>query len=836
MKPTRPGAALAIAAALFVSPSAPAAGAPAVAAPRQPAQAGQGACYGASYAHTPPGGAALPVVSFGAYFSPCTTLGQWTFQLTAASGSWNTDLGTGDLQIIIDRLTDNVETVLTVDGSLHVGSNTGGCPINDAVVSGQQLTVTVGECALNSTDQLQWREILAPQVGPVDNLPAPTGNFISETGYIAGGVQCAILTGLSGREVITTRHPRQAAAALRAAGASELRDLGEGVLTFRADPARAARALVRAAVDGQVSAEHTRRLLDVPNDPGYSSQWGLPLVGAPASWGVSHGSRSVIVADIDTGVDFGHPDLAANLTVGYDAVNGIPIGVGDVTDNPEPGSRAHGTEVAGVIGATTNNNYGVAGTGWLTMVMPIKVDDAAQGGVIESGPVAAGVRWAADHAARVINLSLGGTCDDPAERSAVQYAEGKGVVVVAAVGNDAQSCTVDRNNCANPTEYPAADPGVIGVAAEGRTGVRAFYSNAGADTAITAPGGSAIATQPDNDILVALPGGGFTFAAGTSFASPMVAATAALLFAADPSLTGQQVHDRILATAEAPAGIDATQPVGANEYGAGQLDMAAALAGLPPTPPPPGLSRYWMAARDGGIFAFGTAGFYGSTGAIHLNQPILGMAASPTGRGYWLVASDGGIFAFGDAAFVGSTGAIHLNQPIVGMAATSTGGGYWLVASDGGIFAFGDALFVGSTGAILLNQPIVGMAATPTGRGYWLVARDGGIFAFGDARFFGSTGAIALNQPIVGMAATPTGNGYWLVARDGGIFAFGDARFFGSTGGIALNQPIVGMAATPTGNGYWLAARDGGIFAFGGGRFFGSTGKIRLNQPVVALS
>src|SRR5205807_7495162 len=100
---------------------------------------------------------------------------------------------------------------------------------------------------------------------------------------------------------------------------------------------------------------------------------------------------------------------------------------------------------------------------------------------------------------------------------------------------------------------------------------------------------------------------------------------------------------------------------------------------------------------------------------------------------------DGGIFSFGDAAFLGSTGGIRLNQPIVGMSATPSGRGYWLVARDGGIFSFGDAGFFGSTGSIRLNAPILGMASTPTGGGYWLVARDGGIFSFGDAGFFGST-------------------------------------------------------------------------------------------------
>ncbi|HLF40105.1 MAG TPA: Calx-beta domain-containing protein [Acidimicrobiia bacterium] len=202
------------------------------------------------------------------------------------------------------------------------------------------------------------------------------------------------------------------------------------------------------------------------------------------------------------------------------------------------------------------------------------------------------------------------------------------------------------------------------------------------------------------------------------------------------------------------------------------------------------------------------------------------------GQGYWFVAADGGIFAFGDARFFGSTGNISLNQPIVGMAATPSGNGYWLVARDGGIFAFGDARFFGSTGNISLNQPIVGMAATPSGNGYWFVARDGGIFAFGDAGFFGAPTGVA--QPIVTMSATPTGGGYWMTGQDGTVYAFGDARLLGSTAG--LNQPVVGMAGSPKGGGYWLVARDGGIFSFGDARFFGSTGDIRLNQPIVGIT
>jgi hypothetical protein len=246
---------------------------------------------------------------------------------------------------------------------------------------------------------------------------------------------------------------------------------------------------------------------------------------------------------------------------------------------------------------------------------------------------------------------------------------------------------------------------------------------------------------------------------------------------------------------------------------------------------------YWLTGSDGGVFPFGRGLGYGSTGNIRLNQPIVGMAATPSGHGYWLVAADGGVFPFGDAAGYGSTGNLRLNQPIVGMAASTSGQGYWLVASDGGIFPFGDAGGWGSTGNLRLNQPIVGMAAAPGG-GYWLVAADGGIFPFGPGAVgYGSTGNLRLNQPIVGMAAVPGGSGYWLVARDGGIFPFGPGAVgYGSTGGMRLNRPVIGMAATPSGRGYWLAASDGGIFPFGDAEGLGSTGAIALNAPMVAVA
>ena len=220
---------------------------------------------------------------------------------------------------------------------------------------------------------------------------------------------------------------------------------------------------------------------------------------------------------------------------------------------------------------------------------------------------------------------------------------------------------------------------------------------------------------------------------------------------------------------------------------------SAAVVGIAPTPSSRG---YWLVASDGGIFAFGDAGFHGSMGGRRLDRPVVGMAATPDGRGYWLVASDGGIFAFGDAGFHGSMGGQPLDRPIVGMAATPDGRGYWLVASDGGIFAFGDAGYYGSMGGRPLDRPMVGMAATPDGRGYWLVASDGGIFAFGDAGYDGSMGGRRLVRPVVGMATPFGGGGYWLVASDGGIFAFGDAAFAGSMGGHALDAPMVGVGGS----------------------------------------
>ena len=127
------------------------------------------------------------------------------------------------------------------------------------------------------------------------------------------------------------------------------------------------------------------------------------------------------------------------------------------------------------------------------------------------------------------------------------------------------------------------------------------------------------------------------------------------------------------------------------------------------------------------------------------------MAASPSGAGYWLGASDGGLFAFGDAGFFGSLGALTLNEPIVGMAASPSGAGYWLGASDGGVFTFGDAVYAGSVPEVagLISQPVVSMVGGQGG--YGLAAADGGVFNF-DLRYLGSAGATPLSGPVVSAA------------------------------------------------------------------------------------
>jgi hypothetical protein len=171
---------------------------------------------------------------------------------------------------------------------------------------------------------------------------------------------------------------------------------------------------------------------------------------------------------------------------------------------------------------------------------------------------------------------------------------------------------------------------------------------------------------------------------------------------------------------------------------------------------------YQTIAGVGQVLPFGDAGWHSDTfqrfpwGTGHPpNGHPVGLASTATGHGYWEVWSDGGVFSYGDAKFYGSTGNIHLTQPIIGITATADGRGYYLYAADGGVFAFGDAVFGGSAGNLRLVAPIVGMTLNPSGPGYWLAAADGGVFAYGGAPYMGSVAqfGVHLRSPIVGIAA-----------------------------------------------------------------------------------
>ena len=180
--------------------------------------------------------------------------------------------------------------------------------------------------------------------------------------------------------------------------------------------------------------------------------------------------------------------------------------------------------------------------------------------------------------------------------------------------------------------------------------------------------------------------------------------------------------------------------------GGGSLSWASGSA------PSSCTSGYWLVAGDGGVFTFGTAGFFGSARTARPRRPVVGMAPSPSGRGYWLVASDGGVFSFGDAEFYGSTSALTLNKPVVSIAA-SPSWGYWLVGADGGIFTFGDAPQVGSAASPGLPSAIVGSSAT--GAALLIAGADGTVVPFGHARFCGSMSRQSLRSPTVGTALVP---------------------------------------------------------------------------------
>ncbi len=274
---------------------------------------------------------------------------------------------------------------------------------------------------------------------------------------------------------------------------------------------------------------------------------------------------------------------------------------------------------------------------------------------------------------------------------------------------------------------------------------------------------------------------------------------------------------------------------------------------LVPAPPPPSSSPgsphgYWLVGGDGGIFTFGSAQFYGSTGNLRLQRPVVGITPTVDESGYWLVASDGGIFAFGDAGFYGSipglgyapagtVGASHpLNAPVVGMVPTTDGGGYFMVASDGGVFTFGDARFAGSCPGIGgCAGAAVAVMPDASGNGYWVVTATGNVYSFGDATYFGGPG----NQGslVTSAVRTPDGQGYWILFANGTVAGFGDAADLGGpSAAVGGADPAAAIFTTADGGGYWVTSATGAVYTYGDAPYDGGMGSVRLNAPIIAAT
>lgn len=343
---------------------------------------------------------------------------------------------------------------------------------------------------------------------------------------------------------------------------------------------KVAKALDKIKVVQSVAMNHLSFAFAVPNDPLYAQQWGLTRIECEAGWDRETGKSSVVIAIADSGVDLNHPDLVDNLVPGRDLVDRVDRIAGDVInvdgelwmvegdvltiDDDPSDDVGHGTHVAGTAGAASNNETGVAGVAWGCSLMPIRVlhrfrrlSDNFVSGTGSNADVAAGVRWAADNGADVINLSLGGPADDFVLADAIAYAVASDLVVVAAMGNDDSS----------DLQYPAAYPGVIAVGATNNTDGRAWFSNFGNHISVVAPGVNIVSTDWD-DV--------YSGKSGTSMAAPHVAGLAGLLLSCSPGMTNERVRTIIEETAT-PLRDNPADPVPNERYGHGLINVRAAL-------------------------------------------------------------------------------------------------------------------------------------------------------------------------------------------------------------------------------------------------------------------
>lgn len=333
-----------------------------------------------------------------------------------------------------------------------------------------------------------------------------------------------------------------------------------------------------------------------PSDPLYPKQWALPMIHAPEAWGRSDGtpgSPDVTVAIIDTGVVM-HPELADRIVGGYDFISdasnaadgdGRDADYTDAGDATDTSSALHGTHVAGIVAATSDNGVGVAGLDWSCRLVIVRTLGVRQGTGVDSD-ISDAIRWAAGmhvdgvpdnpHPADVINMSFGGAGFSQTMQDAVHDAIGAGAVVVAAAGNAAYDAKGDS---------PAGLDGVITVGAVDPSGTIASYSNYGSVVALMAPGGSPLRDpttgQPQgvlSTIELADTGFTYTYYAGTSQAAPFVTATVSLMKAAWPQMTPIQARKLLLQSADPSAQCRNPDDPTTAGCGAGLLDVDAALA------------------------------------------------------------------------------------------------------------------------------------------------------------------------------------------------------------------------------------------------------------------
>jgi subtilisin family serine protease len=537
----------------------------------------------------------LDAVSYGAAYD-CPT-GTWTFPVSTRDSWASSELDFVDIEIDTDNnpsdglggfdyFLEGIYNQGSLEGTLYRTPDNNpndAFPVTSAGITRSalnQISLSIPNSSMGSPSNIRWAGAISgvSEQGE-DDFPDATAQgqpVHTEDGYTGSGCTVGVDASRAPQSYSVVGDPQAAAAVLRAGGQPNVtaNASGPGVVHFTGDPVRASQLMAAAGIPATVSSDLERSYLKTPSDPDFSQQWSLTKVNAPQAWDVTTGSAAVVAADLDSGVDGTHPDLAGKLVAGWDYTTGT-AGTGQALDVATNSDQVgHGTATAGVIGATTDNATDVASLGWLTSVMPVKVGD--QNGVLSSNS-ALGMRWAADHGAKVINASYGSPCSDANEQAAASYAQGKGLLVVAAGGNEAQSG--DR------PDYPAAYPGVLAIAATDANNAPTSYSNFGSYIDMAAPGGvgDGIAAH---DILVLQPSNAVALEAGTSFATPLVSAAGALLFAVNPTLTGASVRSLLMDTATdiGTPGWDAR--TGAGLLNAGLAVQTAALrAKFNPLPP-----------------------------------------------------------------------------------------------------------------------------------------------------------------------------------------------------------------------------------------------------------